>query len=83
MPNIFDLRKGPYSAADQVSWSNRQRWTLVMLVFIDAIRVIVLSIPWLLLDLSYLIVPRGKKSVKGQTVLVGFFEKVFFRYSVK
>lgn len=70
MQNIFDLGKVPYCVADQVPYSVQQRLVLYALVFLDAIRVIVLSIPWLLLDAFNMVIPRSRKSVKGQTALV-------------
>lgn len=71
MQNCFDLGKVPYYAADRVPWSIQQRCTLAVLVFFDVLRVIVMSIPFVLIDIFYMVVPRGKKCVKGQTALVG------------
>lgn len=75
--NVFDVGKVPYVAANAPVWTLYQRAVLYALTSCRLLAVFLFSLPWFVLDAVYLIVPRPKKNVYGQTALVGNHSVIF------
>lgn len=72
MEKIFDLGVESYVAASPVKpWSICDHLKLVASTFFDVLKFLVYSIPYWIEALVFLVVPRTRKSVAGQVVLVG------------
>ncbi|KAG4070949.1 hypothetical protein HA402_001386 [Bradysia odoriphaga] len=71
MQNIYDIGREPYVPAEPIK--NRtffECFCFVFVLFVDIIKVFLLSIPHLFIALHKVVVKPAKKSVFGQTVLV-------------
>lgn len=79
MENVFDLGKTSYKAAPPPKEPTfSEHVSIIIETFFDIVKVIILSIPYCVDALVYLIIPRPKKNVAGQVALVLFISLFFF-----